>query len=112
MRCDAIVSGLSIASNLLAQEIHDPGISRMIEVFTSNRRGTTLFSAQVDGAADGPGYDNLAKQLLDRGINLMAVNRGDESLTDLRTLHPKDGDTLIYASDRRYTWPELARATS
>jgi voltage-gated potassium channel len=117
VRCDAIVSGLSIASNLLAQEIHDPGISRMIEVFTSNRRGSTLFSAQVDSRADtdvprARRYDELARDLLGRGINLMAVNRDEDSLTDLRKLEPRAGDTVIYASERRYSWHELLRVTS
>lgn len=109
VRCDAIVSGLSIASNLLAQEIHDPGISRMIEVFTSNRRGATLFSTLVQSQPD-LGYDEIAKRLLDHGVNLMAVNRGEDSLTDMRALRPQQGDRVVYASDRRYSWTELAKA--
>ncbi|MFK7742911.1 MAG: ion channel [Planctomycetota bacterium] len=108
VRCDAIVSGLSIASNLLAQEIHDPGISRMIEVFTSNRRGATLYSAMV-GAALERGYDEIAKRLLDQGVNLMAINRGEDSLTDMRGLKPQTGDCVVYASDRRYSWAELIK---
>ena len=110
VRCDAIVSGFSIAGNLLAQEIHDPGISRMIEVLTSNREGATLYSAKVAAAADS-GYSDLAKRLLDHGVNLLAVNRGNESLTDLGSLHAAAGDCVIYASSKRYTWPQLTAMT-
>ncbi|MGK0204411.1 MAG: voltage-gated potassium channel [Planctomycetota bacterium] len=110
VRCDAIVSGFSIAGNLLAQEIHDPGISRMIEVLTSNRKGATLFSTKVADGATG-GYANLAKSLLDHGINLLAVNRGTESLTDLGSIQPASGDSVIYAGRQRYTWQQLTAMT-
>lgn len=106
VRCDAIVSGFSIAGNLLAQEIHDPGISRMIEVLTSNRHGSTLYSAQVATGSTG-GYSELAKRLLDHGINLLAVNRANESLTDLSSIQAASGDNVIYASNKRYTWQQL-----
>lgn len=106
VRCNAIVSGFSIAGNLLAQEIHDPGISRMIEMLTSNRKGATLYSTQVAVDAD-EGYSDLAKSLLDHGVNLLAVNRGNESLTDLSNLQAATGDCVIYASRKRYTWAQL-----
>jgi voltage-gated potassium channel len=110
VHCNAIVSGFSIAGNLLAQEIHDPGISRMIEMLTSNRKGSTLYSTKVAIDAD-EGYSDLAKSLLDHGVNLLAVNRGNESLTDLGNLQAATGDCVIYASRKRYTWPQLIAMT-
>lgn len=38
--CDSVVLGMSIAGNLLVQEVHDPGIAQLIDVLTSNRRGS------------------------------------------------------------------------
>ena len=110
VRCDAIVSGFSIAGNLLAQEIHDPGISQMIEMLTSNRTGATLYSTQVATDAN-EGYSELAKRLLDHGVNLIAVNRGSESLTNIVNLQAATGDCVIYASRKRYTWRELSVMT-
>src|SRR5690606_36061418 len=82
--CDSVVLGMSIAGNLLVQEVHDPGIAQLIDVLTSNRRGTTLFSVTVEDM--GIAYTSLAKALHDHAINVMAVNRGPDSITTLRGL--------------------------
>jgi len=37
VHCDAIVCSSKISGNLLSQEAHDPGISRLIDTMTSNR---------------------------------------------------------------------------
>ena len=103
--CDAIVLGMTIAGNLLVQEVHDPGIAQVIEVVTSNRRGTTLFS--IDVSDDGVTYAEMAKALLDHDINVIAVNRGADTDARLKGLRSKKGDRLVYASARRIDWEGL-----
>jgi voltage-gated potassium channel len=103
--CDSVVLGMSIAGNLLVQEVHDPGIAQLIDVLTSNRRGTTLFSVPVEEA--GVAYVDIAKGLHDHAINVMAVNRGSESLTTLPGMSSEVGDRIVYAAARRINWSGL-----
>jgi voltage-gated potassium channel len=107
VRCDAVVPVLRIAGNLLVQEIHDPGISQMIDVVTSNLKGMTLFSARVAAGAEDLGYNEVAKANLDRDVNVLCVNRGPETFTAFRSLHPLAGDTVIYLAQSRRTWDDL-----
>lgn len=109
IKCDAIVSGLNIAGNLLVQEVHDPGITQMVEEITTSRRGNTLYSTEVTQAADASAqtYGALAKGLLDHGINVLCVNRGNESLTDYSQARPAAGDRVIYVGPQRKTWDRL-----
>jgi len=107
--CDAIVLGMTIAGNLLIQEVHDPGIAQLVEVMASNRRGTTLFTVEVFDA--GVPYVELAANLLARSVNVMAVNRGPETQTLLADLSSEVGDRIVYAAKQRYDWTSL-RAVS
>jgi voltage-gated potassium channel len=105
--CDAVVLGMTIAGNLLVQEVHDPGLAQLIEVVTSNRRGTTLFCVDVrEGAVS---YTDLAKHLLDHAVNVMAVNRGSESITVFAGLESEVGDRLVYSARKRLEWEGLRR---
>lgn len=109
VNCDAIIYSMQISGNLLAQEVHDPGVAQLIDTITSNQRGTTLFTLLVpDGVSVS--YHELAKQLLDIDVNLICVNRQDESLTALRTLTSQPGDRLVYAGMERWNWDQLQRA--
>ena len=107
VRCDAIVPGIRIIGNLLAQEVSDPGVARMIDVITSNLEGDTVFSTRVTAATPELSYRELAKRLLDRDVNVMCVNRGDESHTHYADLVPDVGDRVIYVAERRLGWAEL-----
>jgi voltage-gated potassium channel len=103
--CDAIVLGMTIAGNLMIQEVHDPGIAQLIEVMSSNRRGTTLFS--VEALEGGVDYLELARSLLGRSINLMAINRGLETKTILDGVVSKAGDRVVYSATERLDWRAL-----
>lgn len=110
VRCDSVISGMTISGNLLVQEAHDPGVAQAIAMITSNRAETTLFSAQVTWSID-TNYATLARNLLDDHVNLLAVNRGAKSHTRLEDLSPEAGDVLVYVAEQRFRWPELlARA--
>ncbi len=107
VNCDAIVFSMTISGNLLVQEAQDPGVTQLVDTITSNVRGTTLFTTEVDKNDGNMSYNDLAKQLLDRDINLICVCRREESFTSFVALFPDLGDRAIYAANRRYTWPEL-----
>ena len=107
VRCNAIVPSLRIIGNLLAQEISDPGVVRMMDVITSNLKGDTLFSTEVTEDVPDTTFTELAKRLLDRDINLLCVNRAEESHTQFQSLRPLKGDTVIYVAHHRMAWQEL-----
>ncbi len=107
VRCNAIVPSLRIIGNLLALEISVPGVVRMMDVITSNLQGDTLFSTRVTEDVPDTTFTELAKRLLDRDINLLCVNRAEESHTQFRSLRPLKGDTVIYVAHHRMAWREL-----
>lgn len=107
VHCDAIVSSMTISGNLLVQEAHDPGVAQMIDVITSNARGTTLFSTKVAESHSRHGYKAMAVELLDHDVNLISINRNRESHTSFNQLYPTVGDRVIYAASRRLSWNDL-----
>jgi voltage-gated potassium channel len=107
VNCDAIVCSTKISGNLLSQEAHDAGVSRLIDSLTSNVTGNTLFAAEVAEDRADLCYRDLAKQLLDHDINLLCVNRGEESITSFVDVKPVSGDRAIYAATRRLPWAKL-----
>ncbi len=104
---DAIVPVLRIGSNLLVQELGDPGITQMVDEITSNLRGNTLFSTAVDSEPGELEYLVLAQKLLEVDINLLCVNRGPDSLTSFSGVRARQNDRLVYVAAARKTWSEL-----
>jgi len=109
VRCDSIVYSMGITGNLLVQEAQDPGVAQLIEVITSNTQGTTIFSSEVPAGQSETSYNAVARNLLDRDINLLCVNRGTESLTALNGLQAQQGDRIIYAATERLHWNDLVQ---
>lgn len=107
VRCNAVVPGLRIAGNLLVQEVHDPGITQMIDVITSNLKGETLFSTRTPEGVEEHSCSELAKRALDEGINLLCINRGPESHLVFCDLNLRPGDNLIYLAGSRKTWKDF-----
>lgn len=103
--CNAIVCGPQISSNLLTQEMDDPGVAQTVGVITSNLVGPTLFSAEVE--EDDVEYANLAKGLVDHRANVLSVVRGDDTHTTFTGLLSRRGDRLVYLADRRLPWSAL-----
>lgn len=111
VNADAIVSGLRITGNLLVQESRDPGISQWVDIVTSNLEGDTLYSTPVsaegEGGAGRVSYGELAKGLLDHGVNVLAVTRDKQTLTHFAMLQPQTGDYLVYLAGKRQSWEQL-----
>ena len=108
VQCNAVVPGMRIIGNLLSQEISDPGVARMVDVLTSNREGDTFFSTLVAALPADATYREFAKRLLDRDINVVCVNRGNDSHTRYFRLKPQLEDIVIYVAQGRLGWEELA----
>ncbi|MGI9473234.1 MAG: ion channel [Rubripirellula sp.] len=109
VNCDAIVEGLKIADNLIVQEVHDPGVAQMVDVLTSPTKGATLFSTKVDQSMPESDYQSIVKGLLDQNVNVLAVTRGDETVTVFQGQRPRQGDRMIYVADQRRDWGQLRR---
>ena len=107
VHCNAIVPGRKISDNLLVQEVHDPGIAQLIDVITSNSKGSTLFSSVVTESLSSVSYNDMAKTLLDKDINILCVNRGPQTCTRFSNLSPQADDRVIYVADERLTWSSL-----
>ena len=105
--CDAIVSAVKMAGNLLVQEIHDPGVTRVIEVLTSNREGDTVYAAEVpEGATPVPATE-FAVKLIEHDVNVLAIRRGETVITIFKGEHAKPGDRVVYVARQRKTWSQL-----
>ena len=109
-RCDAVVSAVKMAGNLLVQEIHDPGVTRVVEVLTSNAEGDTIYSTRIPDGADPVPADELASKLIPREVNLIAIRRGDEVVTLFKGAHARPGDRVVYVAHHRHTWSQLCGA--
>jgi voltage-gated potassium channel len=109
VQCNAVVPSLKISDNLLVQEVNDPGVAQMVDVITSNIKGSTLFSSLVAEPLGSTPYNDLAKALLDKDINIICVNRGPQTCTSFRTLSPEAGDRVIYVAAERFEWSSLLR---
>ena len=105
---DAIVPGVTLADNLLVQEIADPGVAEAFGVMAANSVGDTLYSTAVPDPAPTQSYAKIAAALLDHDINLLAIVRQREVITRLRNTTPMPNDRLIYIADARQTWQQLA----
>jgi voltage-gated potassium channel len=105
---NSIVCGLQISTNLLTQEMRDPGVARTLEVITSNAVEPTLFSTPVDDET-AVRYTDLAKTLLDRGANVLSVVRGGETFTTFGDLTSAPGDRIVYVAGRRLGWGDLKK---
>ncbi|QDU97586.1 potassium channel protein [Lignipirellula cremea] len=112
VHCDAIVNTLQISRNLLAQEVHDPGITQMVAQFTSNRTGPQLYTCEVPPAGSPLSYRELAIQLLQKDAHLICVNRGSLSYALFTDLQPAPGDRVAYSARQRFTWDQMAVETA
>ena len=111
VRCDAVITGLQIISNLLVQEAKDPGVGSSLDVITNAIEGKTLFSVQIDEINPAElwtnDYNTVVKRLLDHGINVITVVRENDVHTWFKDLKPMCGDRIVYLSDQRYQWNTL-----
>ena len=104
----SLVYPLRMANNLLVQEAQDPGVTMLAHAITSNEIAGTLVSAIVDSdPAPQTRYTDVAKSLLDHGVNLVGLIRDGAVALDFGEMEVSRNDSLVYVSRARHTWSEL-----
>ena len=104
----SLVYPLQMANNLIVQETQDQGVTRLTQAITSNKIKGTLASTQVGSASPGKTrYVEVAKSLLDHGVNLVGLIRDDHVVIELGDLEIAADDCLVYVSKSRHSWDDL-----
>ena len=104
----SLVFTQQMANNLLVQEAQDPGVNLLTRAITSNRIKGTLASTVVESSPAGPmTYAEIAKNLLDHGINLVGVVRDGAVVVILEDVALAENDSLVYISESRQSWQEI-----
>ena len=107
----SLVYTVRVANNLLVQEAQDPGVNLLTQVITSNvtEIEETLASTTVSEAPSGNlPYTEVAKTLLDYGVNLVGVVRNGSVLVGFEDVTLAERDALVYISKTRHGWTALA----
>ena len=105
----SLVYPLRMANNLLVHEAQDPGVTKLAHAITSNEIEGTLASTAVDSDPASPmRYTEVAKGLLDHGVNLVGFIRNGDVAVDFGELEVSRDDSLVYVSRARHTWAELS----
>lgn len=104
-RCDSIIYTNQIVNNILVQECQDAGVATLMSKLTTNTNGRNLNSSHVDKDLD-ESYGQLAKRLVDKNILLVGMLRDREEISNAE--NPRSGDQVIYVSQNRLSWKELA----
>ena len=104
----SLVYPLRMANNLLVQEAQDPGVTKLAHAITSNEIEGTLASTTVDSDPDPQTrYTDVAKHLLDHGVNLVGLIRNGQVAVDFGEMEISRNDSLVYVSRARHTWSDL-----
>ena len=107
--CVSLVYTLQVANNLLVQEAQDPGVVLVAHAITSNEIDQTLASTRVEAYAGATlPYIDVAKRLLDHGVNLVGVVRDSKVIVAFQDLSLAQNDSLVYVSSARRDWPALS----
>ena len=104
----SLVFPLQMANNLLVQESQDPGVSLLAQVITSNKLEGTLLSLRLEDIPDHQvSYPELAKNMLDRDVNMVGVVRDGTVHLRFTDLFPLKDDVLVYIASSRLEWKSV-----
>ena len=108
MENTSLVFPLQMANNLLVQESQDPGVSLLAQVITSNKLEGTLLSLRLENIPDREvSYPELAKNMLDRDVNVVGVVRDGTVHLRFTDLFPLKDDVLVYIASSRLGWESV-----
>lgn len=109
---DRIVFAGNLTSNLIVQEAIDPGVSGLIEVFSSNRDGAQFYSERLNSGETTVERCQAALCALDMRAHIMAVYRKGDEDTYIALPEPdlklKIGDYVVYVARNRLDWEEVS----
>ncbi len=104
----SLVYALSLVTNLLVQEAQDPGVAIVTQAITSNEVEGNLSTTKVEGEIGPNGsYDFIAARLLDNGVNLVGIVRGDDVILNFHNIPCIVDDILVYIDSDRRAWSEF-----
>ncbi|RUA21889.1 MAG: hypothetical protein DSY79_03930, partial [Chloroflexi bacterium] len=99
---------LQMANNLLVQESQDPGVSLVAQVITSNKMEGTLLSIRLGDIPNHQvSYPELAKNMLDRDVNVVGIVRDGTVHLRFTDLFPLKDDVLVYIASSRLEWKSV-----
>ncbi|MDP6115765.1 MAG: ion channel [Planctomycetota bacterium] len=109
---DRIVYAGNLTSNLIVQEAIDPGVSGLIESFSSNRDGAQFYSELVSSSETTVEQCQSALRALDSRAHVLAVYRESEEDTYIALPEPsmklRNGDHVVYVARNRLDWQEVS----
>lgn len=108
----SIVCGNHMATNMMIQELADPGVAATMEEITSNRLGATLYTTTLSGTISDSAYIDFAQALLPAGINVIAVTRNESVHTLFNDMRLHSNDALVYIANERKSWVEISALAS
>ena len=101
----SLVYTFRMSNNLIVQEAQDPGVNMLTQAITSYQIEGTLVSTRVErGTVQSLPYIEVAKQLLDHGVNLVGVIRDGNVHVRFDNLDLTENDRLVYISSTRLDW--------
>lgn len=104
----SLVYTFRMSSNLIVQEVQDPGVNKLTQAITSNLIEGTLESTEVSDELNVQlAYVDVAKKLLDTDINLVGIIRDGDVHLQFNDLALTQGDVLVYICTSRTNWPSL-----
>lgn len=99
-QCDSIIMGANIKDQLIAQEISDPGTSRVIGSFLSNHQHQSTPHVYVIPSGVAPQrYFDLGKKMWESGYTILGICRKSKTYPNVHSLELQKGDQLIYAGE-------------
>ena len=97
-----------MSNNLLVQETQDPGVNKLTQAITSNQIEGTLASTRVEQEPETlVPYNDVAKKLLDRDLNVVGVIRNNTVHVRFQGLNLTKNDRLVYISTERHDWDTI-----
>jgi voltage-gated potassium channel len=101
----SLVFPLQMANNLLVQESQDPGVSLLAQAITSNKMEGTLLSVRLQEVPEQhASYPQIAKNMLDRDINIVGVVRDGTVHLRFSDLYPRQDDVVVYIASSPLAW--------
>ena len=98
--CDSVVCLSAMASQMIAQEMQDPGTLDIVSELTSNAKGKQFYVIDVPGKYQN--YGEVRESFKDHGAVLAGVRRGQDNyfLPD-SNFHIEKGDKAVFIAAHR-----------